>query len=510
MDVSISLDPPDPVLAIDALPELTLTEKIAKIVAERGSFLNITEETLENEIRDGSPATLATKHQDTKGSLKAEKTAKLLEHIAATKNEAALALDFISLLISAVRPAAGQASMSPLLHQRIPTGSLGSDTSRESRNVLEQDNLAVSAGWKIEALKEAAESLKLSSIHLQSEVQWESKYWSTINELSNKGQALKITPKGLAFAYTFIDSGSRTLDPSVAFLKRDYTSKDFELSMTDTRTKVTVVRIIKCGEIIGEFFLSLPTSSGPSIKQDLDNATYYVFEYELFKELSEEAFTMRAYNVDLIDNTIILPITDTIDINIEYCEVPETNQRHSPLAEFISLLLHTSLCKFFDENRKREKAVPPPVNSRMISAQPPGPRILHNLSHVIGRVITSSACSALLKNICECAQSAGVPCHWTVSPFSGGSDHYSPSELLLSVANFSIMAYVSSKLNQDKTPLIKASVLIPSGSTPEFSFYSVAAFSELLAYYFHVALEGELLSKGIDISGNDNLPQRLI
>ncbi|SRR5579862_1271678 len=70
--------------------------------------------------------------------------------------ESSLAQDFISLLLSSVRPAAGGASMSPTLKAAVPLGSLAG--ARIFPQGQKQD-LDISIGWKKSALEDASQTL---------------------------------------------------------------------------------------------------------------------------------------------------------------------------------------------------------------------------------------------------------------------------------------------------------------------------------------------------------------
>jgi len=70
--------------------------------------------------------------------------------------ESSLAQDFISLLLSTVRPAAGSAGMSPTLKAAVPLGALGG--SRIAPPTQKPD-MSISMGWKKSALDQASQTL---------------------------------------------------------------------------------------------------------------------------------------------------------------------------------------------------------------------------------------------------------------------------------------------------------------------------------------------------------------
>jgi len=70
--------------------------------------------------------------------------------------ESSLAQDFISLLLSSVRPAAGGASMSPALKAAVPVGSLAGARIFPQGQNQERD---IPIGWKKTALEDASRTL---------------------------------------------------------------------------------------------------------------------------------------------------------------------------------------------------------------------------------------------------------------------------------------------------------------------------------------------------------------
>jgi mediator of RNA polymerase II transcription subunit 17, fungi type len=70
--------------------------------------------------------------------------------------ESSLAQDFISLLLSSMRPAAGSASMSPALRNAVPTGALGGG--RIAAPPQKADTV-LCAGWRKSELDKASQTL---------------------------------------------------------------------------------------------------------------------------------------------------------------------------------------------------------------------------------------------------------------------------------------------------------------------------------------------------------------
>ena len=108
------------------------------------------------------------------------------------QNEALMALDFMSLLISRDAPKQADLSMSPLLKQTVNAGTLGFDNTEASKPTQAQDNhaKAVSMGWSFEALNGAADRLLDSATRLGHEMEKEARYWEGLLSVSEKGWSL--------------------------------------------------------------------------------------------------------------------------------------------------------------------------------------------------------------------------------------------------------------------------------------------------------------------------------
>jgi len=71
-------------------------------------------------------------------------------------DQSLLAQDFISLLLSTARPAAGSAGMSPTLKTAVPLGALGGSRIAPS---AQTSDASISIGWKKSALESASQNL---------------------------------------------------------------------------------------------------------------------------------------------------------------------------------------------------------------------------------------------------------------------------------------------------------------------------------------------------------------
>ena len=124
--------------------------------------------------------------------------------------EAMFALDFVSLLVSKYAPRQAETSMSAFLKQSVPLGSLSSEvvnppTKPES---TVQDTKAVSRGWRLQSFNSAANKLLKSASRLEEEVAAETRYWSEVLAVKDKGWKVCRLPRerqALGVQYGFLE-----------------------------------------------------------------------------------------------------------------------------------------------------------------------------------------------------------------------------------------------------------------------------------------------------------------
>jgi mediator of RNA polymerase II transcription subunit 17 len=288
---------------------LKLGQIIPRIIGERGSFANITEASLLEEIESSSrddedqemdveeaPETTESDEKDRKPAevpldQKAFEQARadLVQLIRQAQNESALSLDFVSLLLSCLRPAAGTTSMSPHLKQHVPVGALSADSLWVS--IPEQDPL-VGAGWKVESLSRASQQLQRASVRLKGEVEKEGKYWNSVMDIVMGGEVLFKIRKGdaraLGIKYGYGDSGSEYRDKGLAIVKR---RPDGGMSFKfDTSKAPKVLRVVLYNVTNGDRVKvgsSSPAILVPkdTVHNEIKNARTLLFEEELFFEV---------------------------------------------------------------------------------------------------------------------------------------------------------------------------------------------------------------------------------
>lgn len=343
--------------------KLTLPQLLPRIIHERGQFTNITESSLEQELRGDSslpdedtnmeetdlnsesyPNT-STQTSTTTNEEFYKKKNEVLKHISIALNESSLALDFVSLLISCVRPAAGTISMSSHLKKFVPPGSLNADKvsvqiTPEQREDMYKEQKNVGQGWKLSSLESSSTNLRSASARLCEEVQRERVFWDTIKKNFNEKEILyktrdKTSGKRLfAVKYGYEDSGSTYRITGNAMLKplQDDRIEFVPLSSRGGGVKRIVrVRILRKEEndddysIVGESRTDGGFANDDSIKTRIEKARFFIFEEELFSQLIDEATGLIAYNVKAESESKISIGLQDETIEIEHVEYEEDN-----------------------------------------------------------------------------------------------------------------------------------------------------------------------------------------
>ncbi|ANB12486.1 Srb4p [Sugiyamaella lignohabitans] len=292
----------------------------------------------------------------------------LVQLIRTAQNESALSLDFVSLLLSCLRPAAGTTSMSPHLKQHVAVGSLGADALWIQP---QEEDPIVGAGWKVQSLGEASKQLKNAASRLRGEVVKEKKYWDAVMKtVVNDGEVMfKIRrgdARGLGLKYGFGDSGSEYRDKGLAMVRR---KPDGELSFRFDRTKQRkAVRVVLYDITSGEK-VPIGTSTPASllvedrVENEIKNARMILFEEELFFEMVQEARLLSSYKITVSDNVISVNLFDEL-LEIEYADLSHTHPAEGLpqlKADLICNALHILLSYSHKRRLEKRRAVPAPL-----------------------------------------------------------------------------------------------------------------------------------------------------
>ncbi|AAS50937.1 ABR165Wp [Eremothecium gossypii ATCC 10895] len=260
----------------------------------------------------------------------------VLEHINLALNESSLSLEFISLLLSSVRPSVGVGSMSPFLKRSVPTASLNADkVELPPKNKTETLTLAViNRGWKLRSLEDSKALLKENYAKLQKSLEVEHAHWAMISQhISSTDVVFKMRDRqtgkrSLAVKYGYEDSGSLyKQDRGVAVLRHNMDLNKLELvPISNSKEEVHItansverfmrVHIYTKIEEEDDYILSGESSIDDQsllqpchddISRQIARLKFFIFERELMYQLKKEAVSLMPYGVNFEnENKVVL------------------------------------------------------------------------------------------------------------------------------------------------------------------------------------------------------------
>lgn len=485
--------------------KITLGQIIPRITQERGSFASITEEALLQEIEGGKQEQnnedtemhdVGDEEDDTGkvSGLKREHFDQarqdLVQLVRQAHNESALSLDFVSLLLSCVRPAAGTASMSPHLKQHVAVGSLGADLLVAGST---EEDLAVLAGWKVQALQKSCNLLKESGNRLKAEVTKEARYWDSVLEITNSGEVLykirKGDARGLGIKYGFGDAGSEYRDKGVAIVSR---RSDGNIAFTTKKpitNKIIIVTLYdtSSGEKV-KVGSSTRTSLIPNfnVQNEIRNARNLLFEEELFFEMVREARLLLSHKVTIGDRIVINLIDEIIEIGyVSPFEETAEFRIPSQKADLLCSAFHLLLCYAHRRNLEKQRSKPLPLRPKLKQALSSHPLFILRplIAHMQHHKVVQRT-SRLLEMILESHQNASLE----VESYSR-SEHenaylgrllYPPiSKYVLTTENGLTVTIRTSSPLQSYTPLYDVTASLASDETKVISKSGFYELSEL-------------------------------
>ncbi|KAG0683345.1 RNA polymerase II mediator complex subunit [Pichia californica] len=407
---------------------------IHSIIREYGPFNEITEEKLLKLIQKDESAmdlsldskTTTDVGKDDTISIKKDEIEfytqrdEILNYIREALGSSIMSLDFVSLLLSSVRPAAGSSSMSPHLKQNIKIGSLSCDRivpdisdPEEDQRQKNIDSMTVGRGLKLQSLQKSSNLLKDAVSRLQKNLSDENTYWNEVmNVLKEKELITTVSApiagapqvsskqantlrqrKLLAVKYGYGDSGSDYFDNGIAVLKKGIDGhllfeklNQNEREKTWGGQKIVSVKIYKnsphlngSAEIVGQSD-SYRTLKKEIIENDdsfvakVKNSRFFIFENELFWHLMKEAASLITVQVTVIDSYIKVDLLDysiyleALDIHSDDARTPTPVLPQNHLADNIIKFFRILLCGNNYKNTQKLR-IPPVALSKEPNTQ---------------------------------------------------------------------------------------------------------------------------------------------
>ncbi|KAL6718218.1 RNA polymerase II mediator complex subunit [Lecanora helva] len=402
---------------------------IQRLNSQRGSFRNISEQSLEDEIQDGSageesngrPEIVDDEQGQGDGITKKEEVAKardeILKQATQALTETSTALEFVSLLLSKHAPAASQTTMSPFLKQTVPLGCLGVEVV-QTPQVSELDKHTdemVDIGSRMKSLNGVADSLLNSASRLEKEIVKETTYWEQVLAVKDKGWSLHRLPREkhtLGVRYGFAEAYSDFRDRGLAALRRE---EDGALSLDrglrwkgDRKLRV---RVFEEGKpIASNTESSATTTAFKSLEGEILSARNSIYDEELHHELDREARNLVNQGVRCIDGNVLLPYdaNKQIEVSLVPREEVLSDERGGidPIPDAIALSLRLLLSHAHHQSLQKRSQMPPPVRDN--KAPRPVYALIKPILEQSQHQVHNHSTQAFLDEFCHTMKAAGL------------------------------------------------------------------------------------------------------
>lgn len=389
--------------------EPPLDQQISRVTREHGSFAGLNEQSL-NETGSAMDVDAEPEKENDIERSTLDLRHDLSAKIATSLNEAALNLDFVSLLVSSVRPQAGNSSISPMLRSQTPNGSLNANTISASAPTIPS---TAGYGWKISKYKNSSEALDEASKRLRTESQMEATFWQSILSATSAGEVID---RKLQIKYGYRDSGSAYSDRGIGRIERNQQTgepifrpgiknqpkfvqvsvyadqKDEPLSSSEEMRSETVTpepeRHLGRAIVPYQFSLDNLGSFLKSIRQE--RAT--LFELELMQQLIQEARRdLGSQRVKLVDGGKIVCklFGGRIEIELVDKECPVVPGEAFSIAQAINYCFHLLLVEQFHFRFESKHDTPTPLASGKEPKQVNGGILRPVLAHIQHGILVS-------------------------------------------------------------------------------------------------------------------------
>ena len=272
------------------------------------------------------------------------------------------------------------------MRDNLPLKSVGGEVIRQpASSASKTDNDLTSAGWKLQSLNSAADTLLKSAKKLEKEVSLETQYWGHILSIKEKGWPISRLPKAnqtLAVRFGCFESPAEFRDKGVAPLKRsDDGSVDLDISTTlKGQPKSLRAKVVQRDTTIACSSGRAEVMDDDSLDTKIVRARDNAFDSELFDELYREGRNLTNRGVQCQDNSISIPLEDDKTILVELVDqvrnVPPVLPNKSPkkyerIPQLVVIALRLLLLHSHRQNYRRRTGKPPAISERRIQRTPP-------------------------------------------------------------------------------------------------------------------------------------------
>ncbi|EXJ96225.1 hypothetical protein A1O1_01351 [Capronia coronata CBS 617.96] len=364
-----------------------LQVQIQKIVAQKGHFRHVTEQSLLAQIRGKAPG---SKHNDPQGDGQVEpeedetpqkrqerlwkSREEMLERLSYAQNEILCALDFVSLLISK-QSVPAQHSMSPALKDAVPAGTLAARVlpAKPLSSSVQRRLASASQGRRLASFRSTSIKLSTASSRLKIDAERETEYWAQIADLTASGWAVSRLPrdsKAIGVHFGFPESAPQFRDRGFALLRQADDGAVILDKHPIQRKRKRLGVYVSRNNTKTAFFqarTSVQKAQPQSIGDQLTDMRDSLFEEELFYEVCREARIMANQGVTTRADSVDLEVTGGCQISLVFAEQHDSDVDATPdsddhiVAEFVAVALRLLLNAAHQQNLVRRSQKPPPM-----------------------------------------------------------------------------------------------------------------------------------------------------
>ncbi|ORY79895.1 subunit 17 of mediator complex-domain-containing protein [Protomyces lactucae-debilis] len=368
--------------------ELSLDRILHQIGRERGSFRNFTEESIQAELEDPEHALISLTapvsviaEDDKKAQVDTRVQLKetLLTSLGTALNESALALDFLSLLLSNDNKHA-DASMSPALKQATPAGSLAyhpyfreEDSAIAESGAMQVQQAAL--GLLSHSLTSASDQLSKASDDADSDRALDQTFWRDVAALQEAGWHV-FKPRSGTQTSISVHFGPH---PSHAITLNRSATGSIDTSTLSSRDLSLRCNIRKGSSIVAsysEHHSRTQQDDTPTLANKLTRARQSIYDEGLFSDLVRECQMQTHLAAQVEPSSISFLLSPRQDVALEIQLIEDQDQqeettladsseqeRYSVLARTVFILLNEGYLK---KQQQPRDAVPSSILTGII------------------------------------------------------------------------------------------------------------------------------------------------
>ncbi len=289
------------------------------------------------------------------------------------RDETLTALDFISFLLSKHMVTA-QNSMSPVLKEAVPTGSLDSRVIKSAPASASEESKIdqVRRRWKMHSFASAAEKISSTGVKLQEEAGRESKYWEQVSSLKAKGWAVSRLPRDsrtVGVHFGFSEAAPSFRSRGFAVLRRGQDGNiRLDCGLIPAKPAAIKVTISRNGHEAGSSIVRKPQVTDESpIEEQISQAQDTLADEELFHEIGREGRLLANQGVLISANSVKFSVGDDLEVQIHLVNPDaepnafDANAPSNDIAEAIAVSLRILLVYAHQRNLQWRSEPPPPM-----------------------------------------------------------------------------------------------------------------------------------------------------